>query len=77
MQAFGRERAAADRFGAAVESAFRASLRRISARAVMTAAGHRRWCSAASSAVFWLGVHAGLRGRDDAGARSSSSPSCR
>jgi ATP-binding cassette, subfamily B, bacterial len=37
VQAFGRERSAADRFAAAVEAAFRASVARITARAVMTA----------------------------------------
>jgi ATP-binding cassette subfamily B protein len=61
VQAFGRERAAAERFGAAVENAFRAQMRRITMRAAMTAAvivivfGGVVW-------VFWLGVHAGLRG---------------
>src|SRR5262249_31615968 len=37
VQAFGRERRAASRFQAAVESAFRASVKRIGARAAMTA----------------------------------------
>jgi len=37
VQAFGREQAAATRFAAAVESAFNASVARITARAVMTA----------------------------------------
>jgi ATP-binding cassette subfamily B protein len=37
VQAFGREKSAAGRFGAAVEAAFRASVARITARAVMTA----------------------------------------
>ncbi|HZZ34831.1 MAG TPA: ATP-binding cassette domain-containing protein [Caulobacteraceae bacterium] len=37
VQAFGRERRAADAFGGAVEAAFRASLARITARASMTA----------------------------------------
>jgi ATP-binding cassette subfamily B protein len=37
VQAFGRERSAGDRFAAAVETAFRASVARISARAFMTA----------------------------------------
>lgn len=36
VQAFGRERAAADLFGRAVEDAFRTSLRRMTARAMMT-----------------------------------------
>jgi ATP-binding cassette, subfamily B, bacterial len=37
VQAFGRERTAGDRFAAAVETAFNASVARISARAIMTA----------------------------------------
>jgi ATP-binding cassette subfamily B protein len=37
VQAFGRERASAGRFGGAVEEAYRASVRRISTRATMTA----------------------------------------
>ena len=37
VQAFGRERSAAERFAAAVEAAFRASVARIGARAIMTA----------------------------------------
>lgn len=37
VQGFGRERSVADRFGAAVEGAFQASLSRIRARALMTA----------------------------------------
>jgi ATP-binding cassette, subfamily B, bacterial len=37
VQAFGREQSAAARFGAAVEAAFRASVARITARAIMTA----------------------------------------
>jgi ATP-binding cassette subfamily B protein len=37
VQAFGRERSAGERFAAAVEAAFRASVARIGARAVMTA----------------------------------------
>ncbi|HYC81205.1 MAG TPA: ABC transporter transmembrane domain-containing protein, partial [Solirubrobacterales bacterium] len=36
VQAFGREKSAADRFQAAVEAAFRVSLQRIGARAIMT-----------------------------------------
>ncbi|PZQ51139.1 MAG: ABC transporter [Phenylobacterium zucineum] len=61
VQAFGRERAAADRFGAAVEQAFAAQMRRISTRAVMTAAVILLVFGGVV-AVFWLGVHAGLRG---------------
>jgi ATP-binding cassette subfamily B protein len=60
VQAFGREAAGAARFGAAVESSFRTSLRRMTARAIMTAAvialvfGGVVW-------IFWLGVNAALR----------------
>jgi ATP-binding cassette subfamily B protein len=59
VQAFGREASGAARFGAAVESSFRTSLRRMTARAVMTAAvialvfGGVVW-------IFWLGVNAAL-----------------
>ncbi|MBS0331611.1 MAG: ATP-binding cassette domain-containing protein, partial [Proteobacteria bacterium] len=59
VQAFGRERSAAGRFGEAVEASFRISLRRMRARAVMTAAvitlifGGVVW-------IFWLGVAAAL-----------------
>ena len=61
VQAFGRERAAADRFGAAVERSFRTSLRRMTARAIMTAAAIMLVFGGVV-AVFWLGVHAGQRG---------------
>lgn len=61
VQAFGRERAAADRFGSAVEQAFRTSLRRITARALMTAAVIVLVFGGIVG-VFLLGVHAGLRG---------------
>ena len=59
VQAFGREAAAALRFGAAVEASFSTSLRRMRARALMTAAvitlifGGVVW-------IFWLGVAAAL-----------------
>ncbi|MBS0361188.1 MAG: ABC transporter, partial [Proteobacteria bacterium] len=59
VQAFGRETAAAGRFGAAVEASFSTSLRRMRARAMMTAAvialifGGVVW-------IFWLGVAAAL-----------------
>ena len=59
VQAFGREASGAARFGAAVESSFRTSLRRMTARAVMTAAvialvfGGVVW-------IFWLAVNAAL-----------------
>ncbi len=55
VQAFGREATGAARFGEAVENSFRTSLRRMSARAVMTAAvitlifGGIVW-------ILWLGV---------------------
>jgi len=61
VQAFGRERAAADRFGGAVEQAFRAQMRRITTRAAMTAAVIVLVFGGIVG-VFWLGVHAGLRG---------------
>jgi ATP-binding cassette subfamily B protein len=61
VQAFGRERAAADRFGGAVEQAFRAQMRRITTRAAMTAAVIVL-VFGGIVAVFWMGVHAGLRG---------------
>ncbi|WP_293466132.1 ABC transporter transmembrane domain-containing protein, partial [Phenylobacterium sp.] len=61
VQAFGRERAAAERFGGAVEQAFRAQMRRITTRAAMTAAVIILVFGGIVG-VFWLGVHAGLRG---------------
>lgn len=61
VQAFGRERAAADRFGGAVEQAFRAQMKRIATRAAMTAAVIVLVFGGIVG-VFWLGVHAGLRG---------------
>jgi ATP-binding cassette subfamily B protein len=62
VQAFGREAAGAARFGSAVESSFRTSLRRMTARAMMTAAvialvfGGVVW-------IFWLGVASALTGQ--------------
>ncbi|HEY4032303.1 MAG TPA: ABC transporter transmembrane domain-containing protein [Caulobacteraceae bacterium] len=59
VQAFGREAAGAASFGDAVEASFRTSLRRMSARAVMTAAvialvfGGVVW-------IIWLGVNGAL-----------------
>ena len=56
VQAFGREASGAARFGAAVENAFRTSLRRMTARAIMTAGaiglvfGGVVW-------ILWLGVN--------------------
>jgi ATP-binding cassette subfamily B protein len=61
VQAFGREPSTAGRFGQAVEDAFRISLRRMRARAVMTAAVIGLVFGGVV-AIFWLGVHAGLRG---------------
>ena len=57
LQAFGRERSAGDRFTGAVETAFRASLSRIRARALMTALV-MGLVSIGVVAVFWLGAHA-------------------
>ncbi len=55
VQAFGRERAAAARFAAAVEAAFGASLKRLSARAAMTALVMTLvFCGVAG--VLWLGA---------------------
>jgi len=67
VQAFGRERFAADRFGAAVEAAFQTALRRITARAFMTAAVIVLVFGGIVG-VFWLGVGAGLRGEMSWGA---------
>jgi ATP-binding cassette, subfamily B, bacterial len=61
VQAFGRETAASQRFGAAVETAFTTSLRRMSARAIMTAMVIALVFGGVV-VIFWLGVHAGLRG---------------
>src|SRR5678810_1283944 len=67
VQAFGRERAAAARFGDAVENAFRAQMRRITTRAAMTAAVIVLVFGGVVG-VFWLGVHAGLKGQISWGA---------
>jgi len=56
VQAFGRERAAGDRFSQAVEAAFGASVSRISARAVMTG-GVMILVFGGVAAVFWLGAN--------------------
>ncbi|MCI3134317.1 ABC transporter transmembrane domain-containing protein [Phenylobacterium aquaticum] len=61
VQAFGREASGAARFGDAVEASFRTSLRRMTARAIMTAAVIALVFGGVV-AIFWLGVHAGLRG---------------
>ncbi|HET6971975.1 MAG TPA: ABC transporter transmembrane domain-containing protein [Phenylobacterium sp.] len=60
VQAFGREGLAAQRFGMAVESAFRTSLRRMRARAFMTAMVIALVFGGIVG-VFWLGVHQTLR----------------
>jgi ATP-binding cassette subfamily B protein len=67
VQAFGREAAAAQRFGQAVENAFHAQMRRISTRALMTAAVIVLVFGGIVG-VFWLGVQAGLRGEISWGA---------
>jgi ATP-binding cassette subfamily B protein len=59
VQAFGRERSAADRFGAAVEQAFRTSLRRMGARAIMTGVVILLVFGGILG-VFALGVHSAL-----------------
>ncbi len=61
VQAFGREAAAAARFGDAVETSFRTSLRRMTARAFMTAFAIMLIFGGVVG-VFWLGVHSALRG---------------
>jgi len=61
VQAFGREASGAARFGASVNLAFETSLKRMSARAIMTAA-IIGLVFGGVVAVFWLGVHAGLKG---------------
>ena len=67
VQAFGGEAAAAGGFGAAVEQAFSTSLKRMTARAVMTALVIALVFGGVV-AIFWLGVHAGLRGEMSWGA---------
>jgi ATP-binding cassette subfamily B protein len=61
VQAFGREEAGAMRFGEAVEASFRTSLRRMTARAIMTAMVIGLVFGGVV-VIFWLGVHAGLKG---------------
>lgn len=60
VQAFGRERSAAERFGRAVEAAFATSLQRMRARAVMTALVISLVFGGVVC-VFWLGVHQALQ----------------
>jgi ATP-binding cassette subfamily B protein len=67
VQAFGGEARAGETFGASVELAFSTSLKRMSARAVMTAM-IIALVFGGVVAVFWLGVHAGLRGEMSWGA---------
>ena len=59
VQAFGREASGAARFGDAVEGAFRTSLQRMTARAVMTAAVIALVFGGVVF-IFWLGVNAAL-----------------
>jgi ATP-binding cassette subfamily B protein len=59
VQAFGREGAAAEGFGTAVEAAFRTSLRRMRARATMTALVIVLVFGGIVG-IFWLGVHQAL-----------------
>ena len=61
VQAFGREAAGAKVFGGAVEASYRTSLRRMTARAGMIAAVITLVFGGVVG-IFWLGVHAGLRG---------------
>lgn len=67
VQAFGREGAGAATFGEAVEASFRTSLRRMTARAIMTALVIGLVFGGVVF-IFWLGVHAGLRGEMSWGA---------
>lgn len=67
VQAFGREAAGARRFGEAVEASFATSLRRMRARAVMTAMVIALVFGGVVG-IFWLGVYAGLRGEMSWGA---------
>ncbi|HEX3699406.1 MAG TPA: ABC transporter transmembrane domain-containing protein, partial [Phenylobacterium sp.] len=63
VQAFGREGSAAQGFGAAVEAAFGISLRRMRARAVMTALVIVLVFGGIVG-IFWLGVHQALATHD-------------
>jgi ATP-binding cassette subfamily B protein len=67
VQAFGREQQAAERFGAAVDESFRMSLRRMSARALMTALVIGLVFGGVVL-IFWFGVHQTLQGRLSMGA---------
>jgi ATP-binding cassette subfamily B protein len=61
VQAFGQEGAASERFGASVEESFQTSLRRMRARAVMTALVIGLVFGGVV-VIFWLAVRSGLRG---------------
>jgi ATP-binding cassette subfamily B protein len=61
VQAFGREASAASRFGAAVEKAFSTSLRRMRARAFMTALVIALVFGGVVG-IFWLGVQSAVTG---------------
>ena len=67
VQAFGREQSAAERFGAAVEDSFDTSLRRMSARALMTALVIGLVFGGVVL-IFWFGLHQTLQGRLTMGA---------
>jgi len=67
VQAFGRERSAADRFGLAVEASFDTALKRIGARALMTALVIGLVFGGVVL-IFWFGVHQTLTGHMTSGA---------
>jgi ATP-binding cassette subfamily B protein len=67
VQAFGRETRAADRFAAAIDTAFAASLARIRARAGMTALVISLVFSGVAL-VLWLGAHSVVAGTMSGGA---------
>jgi ATP-binding cassette subfamily B protein len=67
VQAFGREKSAAKRFAEAVDMAFRASLTRIEARAIMTAMVIGLIFSGVA-VVLWLGAQAVINGTMTGGA---------
>jgi ATP-binding cassette subfamily B protein len=67
VQAFGRERSAAERFGGAVEAAFQASVRRMGARAFMVALVIALVFDGVA-AILWFGVRQSLAGHLSGGA---------
>jgi ATP-binding cassette subfamily B protein len=67
VQAFGREGAAAGRFGEAVEAAFQASLRRMRARSLMVALVIALIFDGVA-AILWFGVRQSLNGHLSGGA---------